>query len=254
MTQQQTKTVTIGEDEKRIRPFKGIKGIYAGSILAGVTDQAQAIMDADSQYRRDYADNHRQRVPESLAVIREWVFDDRLWKTDDTTGERYVELPSYPTDEQRYMHGFNAAFRLARDQVLQLMALVLIDDDRLYDTEDEGGEPAVRDLLLKEGRILFRQATIGELVDLAYVAFEVVRDEMASRSGKLQAVTGLFGLTLSSKPTPPADEPSESEPETTSTPETSESTPPESSTDSPTPTDGDAETSSPDIVGANSSA
>jgi hypothetical protein len=250
---QQTKTVTIGEDERKIRPFKGLKGVYAGAILAGVTDEAQAIMDADQAYQRDYTAANKRRIPEELAIVREWQIPERAWRTDEATGERYILMPAYPSDEQRYLHGFNAAFKLARDQVLQLMALVLIDDDRLYDTEDQGGEGAVRELLLVEGRKLFRQATLGELIDLAYAAFEVVRDEMASRSGKLQAVTDLFGLTRSRPQTQPDAEPSENEQTTSSIPPTSESTQPDSSTDSPTPTDGDDETSS-SPVGANSSA
>jgi len=253
MTDQTIHSVTIGDDTYRVRPFKGLKGVYAGAILAGVTDEAQKIMDADQQYQRDYTAANKRRIPEELAVVREWQIPERAWRTDEATGERYILMPAYPSDEQRYLRGFNAAFQLARDQVLQLMALVLVDDDRLYDVDDQGGEEAVKELLLKEGRLLFRKATIGELIDLASTAFEVVRDEMASRQGKLQSVGELFGMTRSSKPTPPADEQPKSETETPSTSETSPNTSPDSSTASEPPTDGDGETpSSP--VGASSNA
>lgn len=236
-------TLHIGGDDEdavnvTLRSFKGTKGIYAGAIIAEVSDEAKAMIRADADFRRRYGETNRRRITEDVALMRGWEIPDDRWRIDGETGERYLELPAQPSDEERFMEMFRQGFQLARRQVSQLAALVLADDDELFEVEDSGGDEAVLEYLATQGKALLRKATIGELIDVAWAAFEQTRIELESRGGKLRGLRGLFSTTRSSAPTQQAA-PAQPEPsETESTQETPQSESPDSSTTSPAPTDG----------------
>jgi hypothetical protein len=136
------------------------------------------------------------------------------------------------------MEAFRGAFQVARRQVGQLMALVVADDDELFEVEDRDGEDAVMDFLADQGKLLLRKATIGEVIDIAWAAFEQTRRELEDRGGKLRSLRGLFSTTRSSAQIPAPEPGSPEQNGTTSTPETSASESPDSSTGSPTTTGG----------------
>lgn len=238
-------TVTIDGESKTLRPFKATKAIYAGAMVAQVSDQAKEITRRADDFRRQYADTHRVRMPEGVAVVRGWDVADDQWKIDDGTGERYIELPAQAGDDVVFMEVFGAAFDLARDQVLALVALVVEDDGRLFDLEDEGGEDAVYEHLKREGKALFRRADLGEMIDVAGAAYDMITRELTEqRMGKVRSIRGLFQRTPSRPPIQPTPPASSSPSETPSTPETSENGSPDSSTPSPSATAGTDEPSS----------
>jgi hypothetical protein len=235
-------TLHIGGDdddavEIRLRPFKATKGIYAGAIVAEISDSAKALMQSDREFVRTYGDRNRRRISEDVAIVRAWEVPENRWRVDDD-GSRYLELPATPSDEERFMEGFRAAFAIARRQVGQLMALVVADDDELFEIEDSDGEDGVMNYLADQGKLLLRKATIGEAVDIAWAAFEQTRRELEDRGGKLRSLRGLFSTTRSSAPIPQAETGSPEQNGTGLTPETSPNEPLDSSTGSPSTTGG----------------
>jgi hypothetical protein len=236
-------TLHIGGDDDdavdvTLRPFKGTKGVYAGAIIAEVSDEAKAMVRHDADFRRTYGETNRRRITEDVAIMRGWEIPDSKWHHDTETGERFLELPATPSDEERFMELFRMGFQLARRQVAQLVALVLADDEELFEVEDQGGDEAVLEFLAANGKALLRKATVGEIIDVAWAAFEQTRIELESRGGKLRGLRGLFSMTRSSGQTPPAA-PAQPDPSATeSTPETSRNESLDSSTTSPAPTAG----------------
>lgn len=224
--------VTIGDQTIRLRSFKAFKAAHALAIVATIADQASSISEEYSDFQRRYSETHTTRVPESIVAVRGWDVPDPLWKVDET-GARYLELPERPSEEQAILHVFESAYRLARTEVLRLLALLTIGDSDLATAEDDG---TVDDTLDREGKRLFRTAETWQIVDLLHAGIALLRDELLQRREKMGEIRGLRTSRTATAPTvqTPASPASETPTDGSTGPSTS----------SPEPTDGVAVRSS----------
>lgn len=243
--------VTIGGRTIILQSFKAFKAAHVAAIVSGVTDQAKQVAQSFDDFRHEYRNTHNVRVGQALASIRGWEVPDDQWKIDDQ-GEKYIELPSSPPDELAMLHVFEQAYLAARVQVQRLLALLLVDNDRLADAEDQGPEQ-IDALLDAEGKKLMREAEVWEILDLLHAARLLLVREMEHRAEKAGKLRGLWSTIRSNeRPQPepkPATETTPTPPESTTPTATSTGSP----TSAPTPTDGPADTQSTALATATSS-
>jgi hypothetical protein len=235
---------TLGGQEHQLRSFKAFKGAHVAAIVAGITDEAKEVSTRYRAFAADYRNTNTVRVPESVAQLRGWTVEDRLWKMDDSNGERYLELPASVPEELQILEVFEDAYAIAKVHVVRLLALILVDDEKLAEAEDQSPEH-VDALLDSEGKLLMRAAETWEIVDLLDAARELVARELTARAEKVGKLRRL-GTTRTSEPPPQAEPQAPELTPTTASPtsETPTGTSDGSSTSSPPPTDGDGATSS----------
>lgn len=253
----QAKTVRVGGTEYSLRPFKAFKAIIVGEILSDVGDEIRELLSAVEVYRREYGQEHVVRFTAAQIHQRKWDIPDSAFVTPDG-GEPYVDLPGVPSNDEILMFGFPRAFKLAREEVTKLLALLVVPDEELRVAEGAGElDGALRQL----GDRMLHEGELGEIVDLLAAAVEHAEAQLAAHResvGKLRAAWGRMKTS-----TPPNDleglEPDERSrtiapmvvvaPEQTDSPDGS----PESSTPSPTPTGGPETSASMGLTGASSS-
>jgi hypothetical protein len=104
-------------------------------------------------------------------------------------GERgYLEVPESPSEEERWLNGFRMGFDLAENELTGLLALVVIPN---RDLKQAKRDDAVEQKLKELGEELLFEGSIGELIELASLAIEVVKEELRSHEealGKLKAL------------------------------------------------------------------
>lgn len=254
-----TREAQVGDRSYRIEPFNGRKAILAGRMVARIAKRVPGLLEADGDFQRKYSEANAVRVTRSMALgVDGWK--ERL---GDITDEEWKQLggvlvlPHPPTFELRLAAVFMEAFETAEEEVLKLLALTVIPNG---DLADAASQNSVKEVLLEWSGRLMDNGTLVELVDLAAVAAEQVRDEFEAGGGglgKLRALwqgQGAEAETPAPQPMPspapmptPAPQPTPPTPAATSRESTS-------STDSPTPTDGDTDESSTKHRGVFSSA
>lgn len=240
-------TVNIGGEERHLPPFRGFKAIRAGRLLARVTDQVQDLWDKSDTYVEQYKQGHTMRVTKVEAEIKGWPIDF-------PEGVVFLEYPGMPSDEQVMLHVFRGAFEVIEKELLQLLALVLAPNNELKDAVEDEGRGGVDGYLKRKGEALLHEADLGELVDVAIAARQLIGKEF---EGKTEALADLRSLLGQQKQVAPAEEATaeETDPATLREPQQpsptdqepqppSESNPLPSSTPSPPPTDGDETPSS----------
>lgn len=222
--------VTIGGREIRLQSFKAFKSAHVAAMVSEVTAEAEQIAESYTEFVRDYRANHQVKVTEAIATVRGWDVPEGQWLTDENGG-RYIELPETPPDERVMMHVFGDAYRLARLQVIRILALLVVDNDRLAAAEDESPE-AVGALLDTEGKAIMRSAETWEIIDLLDAARCLLARELEVRAGKAGKLRGLWSMTRSSGRPQPERQP-DTDPEPTTQPPVP-TTPTGTSTGSPT--------------------
>jgi hypothetical protein len=207
--------------------FRAFKAVHVGALISNASTKAEAVWEAYEAFKRDYRAANRQRVPEEVVTIQNWNVADSAWKVDDT-GQRYIEIPQVPDDNQVILHIFEQAFTTARTEVTRLLGLIVIPNSELETAEAEGDQ-AVQNVLDNKGREVLRKATTGEIIRLLAATVDAVRDELEQQKAELGKLQSLWRRTRSSAP---PDEADETQGETTSPDST---TPPDDSSDSSTP-------------------
>lgn len=145
----------------------------------------------------------------------------------------HVEWPASPDPWEVYMFGFPKGLAIAKDEVLKLIALVVIDNKALRKAHHDGDVAQVHRELLELGEELLWEGELEELVALAALAGDVLEEKFEkSRSavGKLHA--------LYERATNPTQQTEEQTPEPTPGATDSSSSSPTSSTPSESPTGG----------------
>lgn len=217
--------VQIGSSTHTLEEFIAFKAVYAGEIVAGASAQIQQLLAKVAQFNRDYRKENVVRITRGTAAMRGYEIPEAAWNADG-----YIELPDSPDQMEIIGFIFPEAFKLARNEVLKLLALALISDNDLQEAEG-GGQ--LDSALLDRGKRLLFQATLGQLINLTGVVTEMVQDtfdEQAEALGKIRSAL------QRARPNRVEEQPTELTPATV-TPAPGASSPP-SSTPSPEPTDG----------------
>lgn len=228
----ETTTVTVGEREYVLRPFRGLKAISLMSAIGGLMKTLPDLQDQIAEVSRKHRDQHmidipraafELRYPEDAKNVSQEAWDSsggvvRLPDPDATLGWEQIMLSVLPTVMDQ-----------ARDQVLQVMALVVIPDRELQDADEADNVPEALAAISKQ---LLYDGTLDELAELALASVELVKEQFQGKVRELvDQVSEMFGGT---------EEETEEEIKigTVETPNETSSTP------SPPPTDGPDETSS----------
>lgn len=236
--------VKIGGNERLLHEFNGRKAIRATKIVRGISSGWPEILRALARFNREYeAENvveldratARSKFPPRPVAVGEGLevvdplghLTDEDWEKSGNT----LKLPRSPSFNEQVAAVFPVAFDLAEEQVLQLLALCVVDADELGQAARGGGTEAVEELLHEKADDLLDEAELGELIELAVTGAEMVRAQVAEKLEELGDRVGnlltLFGLGPSKREDPAAEEETESSP-----------TREPSSTSSPEPTDG----------------
>lgn len=221
-------TVTVGEREYAIRPFRGYKALRVGHIVAAISRQVPDVLEAVATFTRQYEASNAVRITRLQALTIE-QFRDATADVSDAVWEQaggILELPSSPSMPEQVAAVFPLVFENAEPQVVRLLALIATSDTDLRDADEEGEDEAVDALLKKTSKRLLHEGTIDELLSLAIVATEVIREQFAGRAGEVGKLKAMFGM---STPEPTA-------PKTKKAPSKTRKAP--ASTDSQPPTDG----------------
>jgi hypothetical protein len=224
----ETTTVTVGEREYVLRPFRGLKALSLMTSIGGLMKTLPDLQDQIAEAQRRHRDQNmidipraafELRYPEDAKNVSQEAWDQsggsvRLPDPDAQLGWEQILLSVLPTimDE-------------ARDQVLTVMALVVIPDRELQAADEED---KVTEALAAVSKQLLYEGTLDELAELALRSVELVKEQFQGKVGELiEQVGNLFGAEET--------EAEEIKIGTVETPETSNET---SSTPSPAPTDG----------------
>jgi hypothetical protein len=223
--------VKVGEEELSIARFRGHKAILAGAMIKRVMERTPQINDKISDFRKKYREDNYFEITPRMAHLPQFqelygVSPD-MFKDDAAP----IRFPANPDGQAIFMYIFPELFTLARDELMVLLALIVVSDRELSEADDAD---QVEDLLKKRGKQLLRDGYLEELMELTIVAWEVLKDQIMSnreRLGKLRNVPFLGTLLSTQEEETP-------EPDEDQTPPTSMDASPTLSTDLPDSTDG----------------
>ena len=97
-----------------------------------------------------------------------------------------------PPTEQLIAVLFPAIWKVAREEILQLLSILTVSDQELFDADDQGGDEAITARLNEQARLLKRAqlkdliALVTEAVPAVMSQFESVSSALGDASGKAQ--------------------------------------------------------------------
>lgn len=269
--------VQIGGVEKTVAPFNGRKALASARILDRIAESWPAILAHLAEFRATYRrENVLEldraqaqfryppvtlvgRAAEEAGVPDGTRLPSRISGISDqdwADSGNVLRIPQDPSWMEELGAIFPTALRVAEAEVLRLLALGTVGKDQLRDWKRDGDWETVEEKLLEVGEQLIDDSNdVAELVELAIVVAEQLRDQFAAKASRLGPRVGallkMAGLDPERFRTPTPTAPSPETPPAAAT--TSSTEKPTSSTDSPPPTDGTSEPSSTTPTGDSSS-
>lgn len=177
--------VQIGSNTFTIDEFSAFQAVYAGEIVAGASQQVQLLMEKIAQFNRDYREKNKVAITKAISVMRGYDLPD-----DAFNAEGVAYLPDAPDQIEIIGYIFPEAFRLARTEVLKVLALAILSPNELADYERQGGEVLDKALEERGDRLLF-ECKLGDLIALAAAVVTEVQatiEEQAEHLGKLRGL------------------------------------------------------------------
>lgn len=239
-----TREVRVGEQTYTLRPFRAFKAIIAGELISRVGDEIRELLSELARFDREYRQTNTVRFTKAQAMQRGWDLPADAFVTPDD-GEPYVDLPGVPSAEERLMFAFPRAFRLAREEVTKLLALIVISNDDLRNGDIAGD---VEERLEKLGQELIHGGEVGEIVELLAATVDHVKGQLAQHGEAVGKLRDFLRRASSQDPQEDTEDR-----KTTVEPMRVVAEQPPSSTSSPAPTDGDETEPSTALTGATSS-
>ena len=94
-----------------------------------------------------------------------------------------------PPTEQLIAVLFPAIWKVAREEILQLLSILTVSDQELFDADDQGGDEAIT-ARLNEQATLLKRAQLKDLIQLAAGSFPAVMSQFESVSSALGDASG----------------------------------------------------------------
>jgi len=227
------RTFTLGETSLSVQPFSARKGLMAGRRVRNISNKVPQLIDSMADFENRYREKHVERLTRSMALTPE--YGPQLEDVTEEEWERVggvIEYPRNPRQEEHMANIFPLVFDLAEDEVLGLLALAVTPNDELSKGARDGDTETVVNEY--KGRLL-DEARFGDLVDLAGIVADAVKEEFSGKDEAMGKLRNVFQTE-----------------ETEEKPKIPTSSSPASSTSSPPPTDGESDGPSTAPVGASS--
>jgi hypothetical protein len=231
----ETRTVKVGERDYRIGAFSGYKAVHIGRIVAKIGKQVPELIDDMNAFTRRFEAENSLKITRAMSVLPRFkpLFDDMQLSDEDWQRcGGAVEIPQ-PADANMVIASvFPKAFEYAEDSVLDLLAWIASTNVELSEAdENDGVDEHIKSLRKR----LLHEGALDELVTLALVGVEIVREQLQSQVAEVgKAISTLMGRQEDSQTSSTESEAGESEDSDEATSTTSQNL----STDSPTPTGG----------------
>lgn len=184
-----TKTITVGERSYTLSDFKGFKALQIGEVISRITQQVPEVIGMMSDYTREYEAKNAVKVTRQMSMLPEFKPMFRQMNMTDADWEAcggYVELPQSPDPQYVFASVFPHVFQHAREEVVQLLALIAASNSELAQWDQE---ETLTENVSQLGKSLLYQGDLSELLDLLQAGLEQARDEL----GKLRQVVDLIG-------------------------------------------------------------
>ncbi len=188
-----TRQVKVGDRDLTIPPFRGMKAIRAGSILARISRKVPTILDEIAEYRRHYGEQNTLRITPAIAAARGYDIP-----AEQFGDQGFLEVPGVASTEEVIFKVFPAVFDVAEQEVVRLLALIAIPNSDLRSANEDD---SIDEVLERFGRDLLYEGELHELAELVIVAYEMLGEQFAGkeeRLGKLRAL--VTGQTVSETP------------------------------------------------------
>lgn len=232
--------VKIGDAPATISKLNGFKAAEALGIISDITEAAPNLLHELADFTRTYELEHAQRMPRAAAEAKfpqqARNVSEEAWKA---SGNELV-VPEPPGVEEQIAFALPKVYKVARESLIDLLALLITPNSELESIDAEGGDLYGKDgALAEQRRKLLHDASLEQLVDVAATAGEVLREQLKSiDGGQLGKLLEVFGLKTGAKTTaaasPAPSEPSASAPASSSaSAEASDGVEPMSSSESP---------------------
>jgi hypothetical protein len=196
----QDKTFTIGSPslDKTMRITD-----YVSEIL----EEIPGIFDDVETFKQEYKEKHREIItkedlanPEYKPVLEALNISEDDFNnsdglvTDEINNRTGIPFYRNPSDFDTIAHVFPKVWKAARNNIVDLCALLTITDGELEEHDKRG---AVNGLIAERGRFIRYNASLDELLEIVSVGLIIVKDqiEMASNSlGKVsENLTAMLG-------------------------------------------------------------
>jgi hypothetical protein len=190
----ETTTVTVGEREFVLRPFRGLKALSLMTSIGGLMKTLPDLQDQIAEVSRKHREANmidipraafELRYPEDAKNVSQEAWDSsggvvRLPDPDATLGWEQIMLSVLPTVMEQ-----------ARDQVLTVLALVVIPDRDLQAADEED---RVEEALGTISKQLLYEGTLDELAELTLASVELVKGQFQGKVRELvDQVSQVFG-------------------------------------------------------------
>ncbi|MEJ7783170.1 MAG: hypothetical protein WKF96_00105 [Solirubrobacteraceae bacterium] len=205
--------VTIGGEARHIGEFSAYKALLAMEMIASVEGTFREVLGEVAAFKRSYEAEHyvqldraearRHFRPKALYETVVHHLEDgtttevdapvlldgapllgpdplgHLTEADWAASEHKLRVPDSPSENVQIAAMVPVAFRLGRDEVLALLALVLTPNSDLerWDTDDTVNVPVE---LAAAGRALLHRARADELVRLGIGAVQACKEQLAA--------------------------------------------------------------------------
>ena len=185
--------VTVGDRELTIPPFRGMKALRAGAILARVSKKVPTILDEVAAFRRHYGEQNSLRITPALAAARGYEIPAEQF------GEQgYIEIPGVPDTGEIVFAVFPSVFDVAETEVVRLLALIAMPNSELK-AADEADQ--LDEALSRFGRELLYEGELAELAELVLIAYEMLGEQFAGKQDRLGKLRLAFLRETSRTPT-----------------------------------------------------
>lgn len=208
------RAVTVGDRELQIPPFRGMKALRAGAILARVSKKVPTILEEIAEFRKRYGEQNTLRITPAISAARGYDIP-----AEHFNEQGYMEVPGVPDTGEVIFAVFPSVFEVAETEIIRLLALIAIPNSELKKADEDARLDEALDTF---GRDLLYEGELDQLAELVVIAYEMLGEQFAGKQDRLGKLRLAFLR------------------ETSRTATTKSS----SSTDSPSPTDGPAAKSS----------
>lgn len=192
-------TAKINGLERPINDFTAAKAMEAGELISAIVQRGTGVFERIEAYSAERVESGSIKLTRAALFFRYPELAKRIPNEAWEASGNVFELPGPPPAfEEAVLAVFPDIVKLAREEVFQLLALVLVDDQELEDA-DKAGRDGIAALLAEKGRELRHRARMEEVVALASAAWEHAQQQLSADPTAQALVARLVSLRNQSR-------------------------------------------------------